>query len=864
MWREWQNRIRELRDLLWNEDEAGRLIDEYAGRLRGPAGRPSILDADRAQWDYNPKMASGAYSTNPDSKAGQGRFYQWPAYSSLVVPRSFDGAVAVMKRYIGFRATNSAARAAPLDSLAADPAIPARPVLTYSGPEGFPVNSLRFRSTAYAGAAPFAVQRWRLGEVTRPAGPGWQSAEPWKYEIEAVWESGPWTNWTAELAVPAGVLRPGRVYRARVQVQDTAGRTSHWSAPVEFTAGEPAGAGLLATHLRLTELMYAPAGGTDWEFIELHNTSADTPLDLAGARFTQGIAFTFPAGAVLAPGAYGLAIKTNGAAFRAHYGLGAVTPLFGPFEGSLDNAGERVVLRTAAGGTDLLDFEYGRERPWPLAASVGHSLVPLPAGAPDPAGGSLDWGGNWRASAFLGGSPGGPDPEPPPPALFLTEVASHNEVPPGGASDNDWIEVHHRGGTPFLFGEDWHLSDDPGNLKRWRIPPGSLVPAGGYAVFDNAGGLGFGLDRDGEPLFLSHLPAAGPGRVVDAVRFPGLDLGWSWSRVEEEGSPSLAWQAVRPPTRGAPNVHRDFVVSPAFTEIMYEPTGDAPGLEYLELTHVPSTNPLRGPDLGPNGHGTWRLRGSVEFSFPPGFTLAAGSVLVVGFNPADAAALAAFRAAYGITNGAPILGPWAGRLGNRAGRLTLERPIAPPSPTGTVTWVLVDEVAYARRAPWPRADDNVLSLQRRSPALPSGLPSNWLAGAPAPGQPVPAGLDTDGDGMPDAWEILHGFNPLDPADAAGDADGDGLTNLQEFLAGTDPRDPASVLRIVAASVDAVAVRLTVRLAAGRSYAVERAAAVDARGWEEAAVLEGGTGGGEVTVELAPLPDEPGFYRIRLR
>ena len=53
----------------------------------------------------------------------------------------------------------------------------------------------------------------------------------------------------------------------------------------------------------------------------------------------------------------------------------------------------------------------------------------------------------------------------------------------------------------------------------------------------------------------------------------------------------------------------------------------------------------------------------------------------------------------------------------------------------------------------------------------------------------PAGLDTDGDRLPNAWEIAHVFNPSDPSDASDDSDLDGLTNLEEYQLGLDPRDP---------------------------------------------------------------------------
>lgn len=47
-------------------------------------------------------------------------------------------------------------------------------------------------------------------------------------------------------------------------------------------------------------------------------------------------------------------------------------------------------------------------------------------------------------------------------------------------------------------------------------------------------------------------------------------------------------------------------------------------------------------------------------------------------------------------------------------------------------------------------------------------------------------VDSDGDGIPDNWEVTYGLNPASAADASQDADGDGFTNLREFQLGTNP------------------------------------------------------------------------------
>ncbi len=48
------------------------------------------------------------------------------------------------------------------------------------------------------------------------------------------------------------------------------------------------------------------------------------------------------------------------------------------------------------------------------------------------------------------------------------------------------------------------------------------------------------------------------------------------------------------------------------------------------------------------------------------------------------------------------------------------------------------------------------------------------------------GIDTDGDGMPNVWEVRYGLDWEDPADADLDPDRDGFTSLEEFQLSTNP------------------------------------------------------------------------------
>ncbi len=874
IWRAWQNRIREFRDLFWNADEAGRLIDENAARLRGPTTGPTLLDADRAQWDYNPRMIDPDYTSAGTGKAGHGRYYRWPSYPASVASRDFNGCVQLMKRYVGFRATNSAARARALDELAADASIPTRPVIESATPPNHPVDALRFRSSPYAGAAPFARLRWRIGEITRPGStqPDTTANEPWKYEITPVWESGDFAAFDPEIAIPAGVLRVGGVYRTRVQVQDAEGRNSQWSEPAEFVAGPPAETPAIGASLRLTELMFNAPGDSTNDFLELYN-AGNTTLNLGGLSFTKGIDFVLPTSTMLAPGGYLVVTRAiaanNYAAFRGFYGLATIVPIVGPYSGNLNDAGEELALSTAAGGQTVFQFTYSDGREWPLTADgAGHSLVPRQDFGAD-WDDALNFGGNWRASAYLLGSPGRADPEPDT-SVVLNEIVAHTDFQ-SEFDSNDWIELFNRTASPIALGEGWYLSDTADTLKRWRIPAGAVLPANGYLVFDEVTGFnnprdsGFSINKAAESVFLSHFAAGTPGRVIDAIAFKGQQNDWALARIPDGGT---YWEPVSPRTRNAANPP----LSPrvVLSELLYHegglPTNVVPAeyLEFVELHNaIPATTALF------NENGAWRLNGGIDFQFNQLVTLAVGErILIVGWDPTlNPTFLSGFRQIFGMPANVRVFGPYTGRLGNNTDRIALERPQAPDVPGDPITWVIVDEVAYHESTPWPGgADGTGQSYQRLSATAAGSDPSNWRAAAPSPGSGIPSGtVDTDGDTMPDAWEIQYGLDPQNPADALLDADNDGSSNAGEYTAGTDPRDRGSVLRITEIGRDASGQIVFVFPAvAGKSYQVEASATAAEGTWNPIQTLPAPNQATDVTVRIAPgAGDAIRFFRVRV-
>jgi len=719
---EYKNRIREIRNLLFNNDQCWQLINDYAVIINDPNnGGLSFVNADRAMWDYNPIMTCSYI--NP-SKAGAGRFYQ------KATTKDFPGMVKIMKDYVTSRSST-------LDTLAADTAIPNTPTITSTCPPGYPINALTFQTSSFSdpqGSGTFGAVKWRIAEVAAGSKTG-----PGKYEIESVWESGEITPFSNTIKIPASVVKVGHTYRVRCRMKDNTDRWSHWSSPIQFVAGEPLAAGVLE-NLRITEIMYNPAPGSpyndyDYEFIELKNISTDETLDLTYVSFVEGITFGFDGNNVtsISPGQFVLVVK-NKAAFESRYGTGFSSRIAGNFTtGKLENNGERVTLVDTWNGT-IADFEYNNGRGWPLAADgTGHSLVPLNSALPGEPDGSLHYGGNWRASTYMGGSPGQDDPEPVV-GIVINEIMAHTDYsdPLHPEYDtNDWIELYNNSASPVNL-SNWYLSDDIEVLKKWAISAGQIA-GHGWIAFDEVTGFhhpittGFGLNKAGEMVVLSYLPGTSQDRIVDCISFKGEENNISLGRYPDGG----AYWFHLTPSRSTANTTP--VLDIMINELMYHPVDSND--EYIELY-----NPTASKVYLANAVGSWRLDGAVNYTLPAGISIPAGGrLIIVGFDPyTETSRLNDFIAVYktgSLTAGVNIIGPWSGDLSNSGERLALEKPQAPDLPD-PLSWVIVDEVIYADFDPWPQsADGDGDALQRIfADRYHSGNdPANWQTASPTPG-----------------------------------------------------------------------------------------------------------------------------------
>ena len=504
------------------------------------------------------------------------------------------------------------------------------------------------------------------------------------------------------------------------------------------TTNFPGNPSLAQLNLRVTELMYHPSAlagninpADEFEFIELHNISTNTAIDLNGVRFTNGVDFSFSGSAVtnLAAGQRVLVVK-NTNAFAARYGAGL--NIAGQYSGALENNGERLTLLDAR-GEEILDFTYDN-RWYPITDGLGFSLVVVDELAePDRWSDAM----NWRSSGVLGGSPGGAESVVPVIVPVLINEALTASIPP----DVDQIELFNPTTNTASIG-GWFLSDDLATPAKFRIPDGRTIAPGGCVVFTEADfnlvGASFALGSDGDELYLFSADAAGNlTGFLHGFSFGAAEPQVTFGRyVNSQGTEFFVAQSTN--TLGSTNAPPS--VGPlVISEIMFNPpavgTNDGQVAEFIELHNITDTNVALFDPSRPLL--SWHLRNAVDFDFPTNLTVApSASLVIVGFDPAtNAAALADFRSRYGLDTNTPLFGPWSGQLNNAGETVELKKPV--PSTGTNVSYALVEEVAYQPDAPWPtNTSDTTLSLQRRNLTTFGNEPTNWFAAAPSPGAVV--------------------------------------------------------------------------------------------------------------------------------
>ncbi|HUS35516.1 MAG TPA: CotH kinase family protein [Verrucomicrobiae bacterium] len=201
---QYQDRLAEIRDLLFNEEQINLLIDEHAAIISPPGSTTTIAAADRAKWDYNPLLASQLVHRN---KAGQGRFY-------FGKPKNdFSVMVQYLQQYAGEKM-----RWVDSNLLNGYQPLPAPAITKTEDGTKFRINS--------SGNATCA---WRLAEISKSKAPGEES----KYEIVSIWDKK--LPAAEAVEVPANILKSGRIYRLRARIYDGSGHSSRWSKPIELS-----------------------------------------------------------------------------------------------------------------------------------------------------------------------------------------------------------------------------------------------------------------------------------------------------------------------------------------------------------------------------------------------------------------------------------------------------------------------------------------------------------------------------------------------------------------------------------------------------------------------------------------------------
>lgn len=258
-----------------------------------------------------------------------------------------------------------------------------------------------------------------------------------------------------------------------------------------------------APQIVIDEVNYHPdLTRDDGEWVEFYNYGIE-PIPLDGWFFTDSDPahrFDFPAGTVLAAGAY-LPVVADTVRFVAeHPGV----PFLGPFDFGLSNNADALRLY-APPGVLYCQLAYQDSLPWPTGADGGGRTLEMIS-----VNGGQGFPGNWF-DGCMGGSPGEAY-APCSDSLVISEI-NYRSAP--ALNSEDWLELRNvsqqtldLSGWVFKDGDDAHAFALPAGTTLQPSEHLVLYETGGAfqqihpGVANSLGPLGFGLSSAGERLRL--------------------------------------------------------------------------------------------------------------------------------------------------------------------------------------------------------------------------------------------------------------------------------------------------------------------------------------------------------------------------
>lgn len=358
------------------------------------------------------------------------------------------------------------------------------------------------------------------------------------------------------------------------------------------------------------------------------------------------------------------------------------------------------------------------------------------------------------------------------PFLIENMIVINEVLANSGSGQVDWIEIHNRSNEMTDI-SGWFLSDDGGDLTKFCIPDGTMIPAGGFIVFyedihfgeestDPGRLVPFSLSDTGETVYLS----SGNGVILTDYRFeekfgPSLEgqtLGYYYK--PSSGTYNfIAQQDATLAQKNGPPVVGPIVIS----EIMYHPS-DENASEYIELLNISDT-PVSLYDF--DKAAPWWLADGVVYAFQPNVVLQPGERMLV---VEDLAKLGPYNFNPSIKKF-----QWtSGRLNDGGEAVQLNRP-GPSRGDGSRSYVRVDRVNYDDDFPWPlETGGDGLALRKISEKSYGNDFINWTASEPTPGSVFGA----------DSYALWSADRSV--ISAYGDPDEDGRSNLIEYALGSDP------------------------------------------------------------------------------